>query len=370
MVVIAAVAVTLVLVRNAVSDHPAPAGNHGGPASTQIPRYYIASDLISDAIIGDLRTGQKVATITPPAGHVIEGIAGSANGRVFVLDMPVQQKFGQPVTGQQHEFYMYRSVEAGGPPLQHGPAQTLLPYLHGEEVLGLALSPDGSRLAVLSVPAANYEEVLRVYSVATGKVERQWTMPTGGYTGGTDNGYALTWTSNGHELAFRHDVSRSATATGVSVYILDVTRPGKSLRADSRIVTLPVTGSQCVNMLFTPDGKTVICGNESMGDPGERCSRIVPPEIAEYSAVSGKLTRVLYKHQGRCLTGIVNVYWSNASGSTVVADIQVFLSPSKPGAQNIVNLKGQFDASGRTGLPLIVPGDTDTQLDFFSLIAF
>ena len=372
MVVIAAVAVALVLARDAVRTHPAPTGPHGAPAATQVPRYYIASALTGDAVIGDLRTGQQVATIKPPRGHVIDGIAGAANDRVFVLDMPVQEKSGQPASEQQHEFYVYRAARAGGAPLQHGPARTLAPYLNGEEVLGLALSPDGSRLAVLSVPASDYEEVLRVYSVATGKVERQWTMPAPSSVGSyqNDNNRSLTWIDNGHEIAFRRDISQSATVVGVSVFVLDLSRPGKDLRADSRVVSIGATGSQCVNMLFTPDGQTVICGNVSQGDPGARCSGVVPPQIAEYSAVTGQLTRVLYRHQGNCAVGIVDVYWSNASGSAVVADIQVIVTSGTLGSPDIVTQKGLFGAGGRTGLPLIVPGNIETQLNYFSVIAF
>ena len=229
----------------------------------------------------------------------------------------------------------------------------------------MALSPDGTRLAVLSLPPSNYEWVLRIYSMSTGTVQRQWTMPEGGLTGGAqnDNGYSLTWTGNGQEVAFRHDTSQSATVVGVSVFLLDVAHPGKNLRTDSRIVTLPITSSQCVNMLFTPDGKQVICGNVSRGN--DRCAKTVPPEIAEYSTTTGKLTRVVYQHQGSCTLAIVNVYWSNASGSAVIAAAAVNGQSSSAVVQ-----QGLFSAGGRTELPLLNPPDLFSLLNFNSMIAF
>jgi hypothetical protein len=365
MVVIAAVAVTLVLVRNAVGDHPAQTGNHGAPASTGVPRYYIAAGLPGPAIIGDSRTGQQVAAIKPTAGHVIKGIIGSADDSVFIVDLAPQIKPSQAATYYLHQFYLYRA-KAGGAPLQRS-ALKLTPSPSGENVYGMALSPDDSRLAVLSEPPSGYEVVLRIYSMSTGKVERQWTMPHENGLGGgpTDNGASLAWTSNGQEIAFRHDSSESATLVGVSAFILDVSRPGKNLRADSRLVTLPIARSQCVNMLFTPDGKTVICGNVSQGDGTARCSKTVPPEIGEYSTETGKLTRVLYQYKGTCSLGTVDIYWSNASGSTVVADVAV-----SGAAASAVIEQGIFSARGRTELSLHSLGDVFTLLNFDSVIAF
>jgi hypothetical protein len=123
-------------------------------------------------------------------------------------------------------------------------------------------------------------------------------------------------------------------------------------------------------MLLTPDGKTVICGNISQGNDMTRCSQTVPPEIAEYSTGTGKLTRVVYQYHGTCYLGIVTIYWSDASGSAVIADIAVDLPPGGPGAAKPVVQHGLFSAGGRTELPLHDPSDLNSLFNLDILIVF
>ncbi|HEX7161010.1 MAG TPA: sigma-70 family RNA polymerase sigma factor [Trebonia sp.] len=214
-----AMGISLVAVRGTETEGAArPGGNAAPPsaagtppAAAQVPRYYIAASLPAKAIIGDVRTGKQVATITPPAGHSIAGVAGAADGSAFVLDMP-QKKPGDFAAGQ---FFMYRPATPGGPPVRRS-VLNLKPSPAGEAILGVALSPDGSRLAVYSM--LSYEQVLRVYSVATGRVANQWTMPSPSHVGygPDDNSHMLTWTENGQAVAFRRDINLAGGEFGVS----------------------------------------------------------------------------------------------------------------------------------------------------------
>src|SRR6185437_235002 len=223
--------------------------------------------------------------ISPPAGHVIGGVSGAANGSAFVLDMP-SKKPGDFSAGQ---FFMYRPATPGSLPVRLK-ALNLQPSPAGETILGVALSPDGSRLAVYSM--LSYEQVLRVYSVATGRVQGQWTMPSPSHVGSGpgDNSHMLTWTDNGRSVAFRRDIDLAGGEFGVSVYILDVTRPGHDLRADSRIVSVQSNDNGCKSMLVTPDGKTIVCGVESWGGASASCPSVrpgslsTPPRPASWSA--------------------------------------------------------------------------------------
>jgi len=356
---VAALAVALVVVRGTGSDDAArpgvnptmPSVQGTPPSAGQVPRYYIAADLTSKAIIGDLRTGKEVATITPPAGHDILGVTGAAENGTFVLDMP--PKGTVETMYYHHQFFVYRPATAGGPPVQRS-TLTLNPSPNGEPIMGLALSPDGSRLAVLSM--ATYEYVLRVYSVATGQVQRQWTMPVPAHTyfGADDNSHSLAWTDNGQAVAFRRDINLAGGESGISVFVLNVNRPGKNLEADSRIFKVKSTDNGCKDLVLSPDGKTVICGVESYGGASAACPN-VRPAITEYSAQTGELIRVLYEYKASCSWGMVHIYWTNSSGSAVVANMLVGVTSPGAASQQDVNVFDLFGAHGFAAVPLHLP---------------
>jgi hypothetical protein len=118
------------------------------------------------------------------------------------------------------------------------------------DVNGIALSPDGTKLAVLYQVAAGTSGVfpysgpftLAVYSVATGAVLRSWTGTDpyhGSYAYGSnglpDPDATLSWTADGQRLAFAY---RSSNGPSASLYLreLRVSGPGNDLFKDSTAI--------------------------------------------------------------------------------------------------------------------------------------
>jgi hypothetical protein len=161
----------------------------------------------------------------------------------------------------------------------------------------------------------------------------------------------LTWTENGEAVAFRRDIDLARGEFGVSVFILNVDRPGHDLRADSRIVSVQSNDNGCKDMLVTPDGKTILCGVESYGGASASCPK-VRPGITEYSAQTGKPLRVLYQYAGPCTFGMVDLYWSNPSGTAVVAGLLVGTPGAGPSGREVVNVADLYGPHGFTELPV------------------
>ena len=226
-------------------------------------------------IVGETLTGQRLATISPPAGSTFAGVTGAADDRTFVLDS-VQLAAGTPFLSatQPRTWYLLR-IRPGA-----SPVQTLTP-LHfpvpdGADVIGVALSPDGSKLAVLYQVAAGNDAgfpysgpfTLAIYSVATGAVLRSWTGTDpyhGSYGYGSDGlpdpDGNLTWTSDGQRLAFAY---RSSKRPNSSLYLreVDLAGQGGDLFADSAVVaTIAVSTTNgrskiwCDTLGITGDGR-------------------------------------------------------------------------------------------------------------------
>jgi hypothetical protein len=351
---VAAVAIALVVVRDtgtggataraggqAGSARPGPAGPDA--SAGQVPRYYIAVQADDTAVIGDLRTGAVAETIKPAAGHTIAGVAGAADASTFVVDMPEES----PPRGS-HQFFVYRAAKAGAAPVRRS-ALTLTPYPSGQLMLGLALSPDGTSLAVLTVEAAPGQFVLRVYSAATGILQHLWAFdaPQVVDAGGSDNSDSLTW--SGDSIAFQPSPALGADKVAVSVVMVNASHPVSYPKSSSRVVSVQATGLGCDVMLLSQDGKTIICGARS-DSCGVMSGGTAHPGITEYSAQTGKLVGVLYAYGGRCAWGITDLFWSNASGSAVVADTTLGTGDASDSPTEQV--AGLYTAHGITSLPL------------------
>jgi hypothetical protein len=391
------VAVTLVAVRNpppaAHKTSAGPAVSHpAGPAATSapvdpeaLPGYFAALSGLEvmgpvsagqsgpakapkpdSVIVGETLTGQRLATISPPAGSTFAGLTGAADDRTFVLDS-VQLASGTPFLSatQPRSWYLLR-IKPGA-----APVQTLTP-LHfpvpdGADINGIALSPDGTKLAVLYQVARNGDGfpysgpfTLRIYSVATGAAVRSWTGtdPYHGSYGYGGNGLPdpnanLTWTSDGQRLAFAY---RSSEGPSSSLYLREVYLAGlgSDLFTDSTVVatirvsmTNAKSSTWCESLGITGDGRSAVCGADlpkapavgatldaltESDDPWRGCAAptdAVYPGLARISLAGDRLAQVLYEAKPECMgSGSAAILWSSPSGGTVLGSVSYTDGPS------------------------------------------
>ena len=391
---VVAVAVVLVVVRNAPrvapGAGPGPAASRPGasapaaaPADPEaLPEYFVAisglaitgplppggqsgaaKEPLPDAVVvGDTRTGKRLATIKPPPGSTFAGVTGAADDGTFVLDT-VAIVPGLVSANQQRTWYLLR-VKPGAPVTTLTRLNFPLPA--AADVNGIALSPDGTKIAVLYQVAREGDGfpysgpfTLGIYSVATGAVLRTWTDPNAqhgsyGYGGDTlpDPSTNLTWTSDGQRVAFAY---RSSTGSDASLFLREVNlaAPGGGLFTDSaviaKIAVSPTTGRSriwCDSLGITGDGRSAVCGAElpatppvgatldALTEPGPWTGCSAPtdtqyPGIVEISLAGDRLTRVLYEAEPGCMGGgYATVLWSSPSGDTVLGAVSYTDDPS------------------------------------------
>ena len=315
-------------------------------AAAQVPRYYLAlpgADNFANvpgaptAVLADTFTGKKLLTVRPSGKDKFVTVSGAADDRTFVLG--AAPGLEPPAVPSATTWYLVRvrpgrmftatvrKLRVPAPP-PGGRADTT------------ALSPDGRELAVLGTepgPKQSYLEFLHVYSVATGRLLHAWSGPLGvawdAYT-------TLSWTAGGRQLAVGYTwFAKSAQYLGVRT--VDVTRPGQNLLADSRLAwsvkgylnvpsTYPLTCAVDIQVTVTADG-TVVCAaagvfravKQTFGGPA--CPAIPAWNSAgflEFSAVSGKLARTVYRTDSSCVPGGSGVLWASASSRTLIGYIQ------------------------------------------------
>lgn len=349
----------------------APGGMVAGPpvssyvASGQVPPYYVAITSHGNpnvnrsyAVVRETVSGKTLATIPATADDsTIVAVTAADDDRTFVLD---EQPWATPHTSgsQSYEartFYMFQ-LDASGRPGQLTRLSTTVPK--GERLTGLALSPDGRKLALAVQPGSALETQVMVFTLATGAV-RGWTGD--GIIGFTsDDARSLSWTAGGRTLAF--DWEGNGNGLHAGVWLLDLAAPGNDLLADSRQImsmvglgwyayapltdaTLPATPTASPSSglimigvapvceedsIITPDGSAVICALLASDAPPARNSKgqLIPvkrgaeTEFREYPVTKGKVARYLghwtFSNVGALAA---DVLWSNASGSVLIGVI-------------------------------------------------
>jgi hypothetical protein len=376
----AALTVSLALVANGADASTGVTGRH--VAAAQVPRYYLAlpgADNFANvpgaptAVLADTFTGKKLLTVRPSGKDRFVTVAAAADDRTFVLG--AAPGLEPPAVPSATTWYLVRvrpgrvftatvrKLRVPAPP-------------PGGRADATALSPDGRELAVLGTepgPKQSYLEFLRVYSVATGRLLHAWSGPLDvawdAYT-------TLSWTAGGRQLAVGYTwFAKSAQYLGVRT--VDVTRPGQDLLADSQLAwsvkgylnvpsTYPLTCAVDIQVTVTADG-TVVCAaagvfravKQTFGGPA--CPVIPAWNSAgflEFSAVSGKLARTVYRTDSSCVPGGSGVLWASASGRTLIGYIQY---GEPPLTKTSVLRFGIFTGGRFTPLP--VPPTTSTVPD-------
>ena len=226
------------------------------------------------------------------------------------------------------------------------------PAVAGADIEGVALSPNGTQLAV-AAQASTIDLDLSVYSVATGSV-RTWSF-TGPRaagasfgSGGASGPDALSWRPDGHTLAFDWTGPLPGTSSSVSdVRLLDTSVPGSSLLADSHaIFTVSHSRGQafgCTDVLvLSADGTTVSCaGSESprartgtstrkTSEPNGTLRTVSPTSVTygfgEFSVPTGKLVTVLDRTVDRSDAAVnQQLYWTDGAALIGTLDGPVFV---------------------------------------------
>jgi hypothetical protein len=319
----------------ASSGAPAQAASAGFAA---VPAYYVEVANASLAVVRATATGTVLARI--PARIPFVGVAGAADDRTFVLDAQ-RQVMGPTVTWPDPpEFYLLRLSAAGAE--QSFTRLTLPAFPKGVAVTGLALSPDGSKLAVEVDTERNFTPGLleiRVYTLATGAF-RTWSAhgstdpeDPGGFTGsGVDGSETISWAADSRTLAFDWATSQSY----IGVRLLDTAAGGGNLIADSRLAVLEAdhTGSgsrppspsasddyvsQCVtDGIISLNGSAIVCGYATTTGVSKN-KFLTTTGFIRYSTRTGKQTAVLgvYQVHGQ-VAGDTSLYWVNSTGNILV----------------------------------------------------
>jgi hypothetical protein len=329
------------------NGHPSspPPGQGTSTASLPgVPPYYVAVENPSLAVVHATATGatlDKIPTSTP-----FVGVTGAADDRTFVLDAQRQVMGPTVLWPDQPKFYLLRLSASGA---EKSFTQLELPALpKGVAVTGLALSPDGSKLAVEVDTGVNSNSGLleiRVYTLATGAY-RTWSAPgltdpgdAGGFTGsGVDGAASISWAAGSRTLAFRW---RTQSFT-VGVSLLDTADSGDNLISDSRIAVIeldlatrqgtsrptpPDYVSECVtDSIMSLDGAAIVCGYTTTMGAAKPANDLTTTGFIRYSTKTGKPTQVFGVTQFRGeAPGDISLWWTNATGKTLIGGV---LTPS------------------------------------------
>jgi hypothetical protein len=351
--VVAALAVTLVLVRNMPNGRgPTPVTSAAPTGPGGIPRYYAAiAPLHGKAegpavlLVADSLTGKTVATIAPPAGLTFVGVRGSADDRTFA----VYATSSTATTLTSHWFEARISPGTAHParllplPIRQAPIP-LQKGLPTSSVFGMALSASGAELAVARVGATRTGVAVRVYSVATGRVLHQWTTSSkaltvpGPWQWSLAYQGTLAWTDADHALTLTTDGPATSSGSTESVRRVSVDEPDGDLLARSQVIwstpprssaTTSATGEPCGLLLFTQmpplvsaDGKTAACargyGQDSWTVAFDTYRLGTGTVAADKGTVVYQVSKKSTKPTGSQLSGAV--LWISPDGGTLIGE--------------------------------------------------
>jgi hypothetical protein len=290
-----------------------------------LPPYYLvlsgAPGMPEHAVIRATTTGKALATVTAPRPYSgFTFVTGADDDRTFILATQRWWPIAQGTRGLAAE-KRNGTTPAAFFRLRFDPAtrSARLTPLHVSQAIpagslsGIAVSPDGSKLAMALHPAE-----IEVITLATGSA-RHWVWPGSAHSTrvwvGNDkpDGQSLSWTADGRTLAFRMNTQ----SDGISyLRLLDTTYAGNSLRAARPSVTFLGLGHYKTgpigNVLITPDGTRIVTVTQR--------SPAAWGQIAEFSARTGQAAA----SPGRGLAAIgltsSDVLWTSSSGTAVIVE--------------------------------------------------
>jgi hypothetical protein len=320
-VIIASLAISGLIGRGHAGSGPA------NPSSVyaKVPRYFVAIPEVSGrAVVGATATGAVLETVAPPKPHeVFTWVAAAGDGRTFVLGASPRLRRGEAVPAPRPvTFYRLALGRSGHPgrlvPLPI-PTETAI-------ISGLALSPDGSKLAVTYLPPHGQTgSKIEVFSLATG-AGREWVWPGRGTIGSVVievGSGGLQWEADNRTLMFEL-TTRTSDGWPAQLYLLDTATPGGSLLASSRPIPVPTAelGLQhnrkryIVGMpLITGDGTKLVASFYHQEAP----PKVFGFTITEFSVRTGKPIKVLYQKRTGTEAASTAAYWVNTHGTAMIA---------------------------------------------------
>jgi hypothetical protein len=312
-----------------------------GPADafSGVPAYYVAMGNPSLAVVRATATGATLVRITSHTPFV--GVAGAADDRTFVLDAQNQVNGPRVTWPGQPQFTLLQLTASGTE--QSYTRLALAPLPAGAAVSGLALTSDGSKLAVAfdenaqGWPKPQTVLEIRVYTLATGAY-RSWSTrgsddaeAPNGFTGSsTDGSESISWGADSQTLAIDW-----TNASVIGVRLLDTAASGDNLIADSRLAVTEMTFSghsgpptfpfpkkdevsQCVtDSIMSADGSSVVCGYATNLGGKQTTTGFI-----RYSTSTGQPVALVgvYQLPGQ-IGGDINLFWSNATGSVLIGSV-------------------------------------------------
>jgi hypothetical protein len=337
------IAAVLVIVRSAGNEHAAPVAAPtpiAGPPlpADATPRYYVRIGVNFPVrgwtiLVGDVQTGRTIATHPLGKGNELSsyGIAGAGDDRTFVVSAAVTG----PVSGPPGKlapgpplWYLVRILPGAAAPVRVTRLTVDFNFKAGGQVRDIALSADGTELAVVSGTAKS--TVLGVYSVATGQLQGSWSAPLDSTpldTPATNRPPVsdLSWVGDG-------TVGFAVTGTpGVreEVRTLDTSVAGTSLLAASHVVwsqyvPAPPRGSNpahapqaCGTPFLSGNGQAVVCAASTYSARDERLSAV----WLAYPLAAPTRPRVLGsvpQPQDVSHFDFNSVEWTNPSGTEII----------------------------------------------------
>ena len=191
----------------------------------------------------------------------------------------------------------------------------------------MAVSPDGSKLAVSLLPAhGQMGAKIQVFSLATG-ARREWVWPGPGTIGeitlGAGSSGSNSWEADNRTLLFEV-TTRTRTGLPGQLRLLDTAAPAGSLLAASTRIPIPSTevGWQHNNAkhriigipLITGDGTKLVAPFFHLSAP----PKVFGFTITEFSVHTGKPVRVLYRRRTDTEAASTGVWWVNTSGTAMI----------------------------------------------------
>jgi hypothetical protein len=321
-VIIASLAVSGLILRPGRSGPAAPSS-----VFAKVPRYFTAIPEVPGraVMVGATATGAELGTIAPPRPHTFFAwVAAAGDGRTFVLAAGAPPAPGTSAFDWGPIRFYRLVLDRSGRPGRLAP----LPIPpETAAISGLALSPDGRKLAVSLRPAhGELGSKIQVFSLAAGAA-REWAWPGPGTIGRIDLAPGSSpgaWEADSRTLLFQV-TARARNGWPGQLRLLDTAAPAGSLLAASTRIPVPAdeVGWQHNNTkhritgipLITGDGTKLVAAFFHASAP----PRVFGFTITEFSVRTGKPVGVLYRRRTASEAGDAGVWWVNGPGNAVIA---------------------------------------------------